>query len=273
VDELRDHPRRRRRGLARIDDRVGVTVRREAHIVELDLVEARTRRDLGDRDVVVPDAAVVRVRPAEPRMVAPDRAAGRPDREVRPALGEPRILEDDHASDQVDAPGVRRGRQLPWLVVRPRRAYLRRQRNRRGDEADLAVLVLDVELDRVQAFARQVQVLREPAVERGEGHRHVHAADLDGQRTELRDRRLRLDRGLRRRPDDGLIARDHLRARRHAEKPGEEDPDRDQAPAPLPPPCGCPPGTKALVRFQRLEEHRHGRGNGTRSRPLPQPGS
>ena len=119
VDELGDHPGRRRRRLARVDDPLDVPVGREAHVVELDLVEAGARRHLGNRDVVVPDPPVIRVRPPEPGVVAPDGAARRLDREIRPALGKPRILEHHDSADQVDrtcaAPPWPPG---PRLVVR-----------------------------------------------------------------------------------------------------------------------------------------------------------
>ena len=93
--------------LARVDDVVDVAVGGEAHVVELDLVEAGARGDLGDGDVVVPDPPVVRVRPAEAGVVTPDRAVAALDREVRARRRQQRILEDDDAADQVEALRVR----------------------------------------------------------------------------------------------------------------------------------------------------------------------
>ena len=178
VDELGDHPAGRRRRLVRVDDRVDVAVGGEAHVVELDLVEAGAGGDLGDRDVVVPDALVVRVRPTEACVVVPDGAVRVLDCELGTAGREARVLEDDDAADQVDALCVNLAGGLARLVVRLCGADLARERHPRGDKADLAVLVLHVQLDRVQPVVDELEVLLELPVERGERHRHVDPAHL-----------------------------------------------------------------------------------------------
>ena len=73
VDEAGDRPAHGLGGLVGEDGALDRAVAREAHVVELDLVEARAGGGLRDRDDVVPDALVVRVRPAEAGVVLPDR--------------------------------------------------------------------------------------------------------------------------------------------------------------------------------------------------------
>ena len=111
-------------------------------------------------------------------MVPPDRAVLVLDRELRPAGREDGILEGDDTADQVDALPVREPGGFTRLVVRLRGADLTRERHRRREESDLPVLVLDVELDRVQALVDELQVLLDLPVQRGERHRHVDPADL-----------------------------------------------------------------------------------------------
>jgi hypothetical protein len=73
---------------------------------------------------------------------------------------------------------------LARLVVAHRRSDLARERHGRGDEPDLAVLVLDVELDRVQTRAAELHVLLELPGQRRQRDGDVHAAHLgrDGAR-------------------------------------------------------------------------------------------
>ena len=102
--------------------------------------------------------------------------SGRVRREVR-------VLEDDHAADQVDALAVRHARHLRRLVVVAGGAGLPCEWHAEGREPDLAALVLDVELDRVQPVLRQRDVLVELPRERRERARHMDAAHLDRERT------------------------------------------------------------------------------------------
>src|SRR5918999_267149 len=151
--------------LAALEDGVReVAVGGEAHVVEHDLVEARPDGRLGDVQVVLPDALVVRIAPAEAGAGRPDVACGRMDREAGPPLGEEGILEDDDSSDQVEAALPDVAHHPARVVVVVRRADPLCQADGRTAEGDLAGLVLDVELDRVQTLARQVVVLLELAV-------------------------------------------------------------------------------------------------------------
>ena len=151
-------------------------VAREADVVELDLVEAGAHRRLRDVEVVVPDPLVVGIRPPEAGVVDPNAASGRPDREVRPLLGQDRVLEADDTADEVDPLLVEARGYLLGVVVAHRRSDPPGERRSEGVESDFAVLVLDVELDRVQAERRGV--LLELPGNRGERHGHVDAADL-----------------------------------------------------------------------------------------------
>ena len=73
---------------------------------------------------------------------------------------EHRVLEDDDASDHVNAASMRLPHGLARVVVaRPHRS--RRRGHGVSHEADLAVLVLHVELDRGQALALKLEVLLE----------------------------------------------------------------------------------------------------------------
>ena len=160
-----------------------------------------------------------------------------------------RVLEHDDPPDQVDAGSMRLLRDLARVVVVLRSADLARERHGGTDEADLAVLVLDVELDRVQpaAFEREVRV--ELSGERGERGRHVDAADL------LR----RLRRGRRRqrcRPslaaptappaEPRVVAGDEACVHRERNDPADEE-DKDRQPAEAPPPPGLPSALAKLV--------------------------
>src|SRR3954468_14874985 len=143
---------------ARVADLREVAVAREAHVVELDLVEAELRRPAGDIDVVLPHTPVVRVRPAEAGAVHPPRAVCTADRQLGRARREDGILEGDDTSDQIEARGVDLGDDALSIVVGPRGADLLRQGNL-DRETDLAVLVLHVELDRVEPRRLQRDVL------------------------------------------------------------------------------------------------------------------
>ena len=200
-------------------------------------------------------------------MVVPDGAVRVLDRERGLALGEPRILEGDDAADQVDALAVDQLRRLARPVVRLRRADGARERDGRRDEADLAVLVLDVELDRVHPLVDELQVLRELAVERGQRHRHVDPADLVRERARLlhRDglgRRLRRRASLRRLRcrDGGLVVDHEARAERRGRGHAEQEPEGDGATAPASTACCLTARAEALVRLHLLEQHRHGAG-------------
>ena len=158
-------------------------VRGEAHVVEHDLVEPGVCRRRRDPERVVPDAAIVGVHPAEACARLPDGSVRAPNREVGSRLGKHRILEDDDPADQIDAVPVRKAGDLRGLVVRADGTDLGRQRDARRTEADLAALVLDVELDRVEPALAEVDVLLELPGKRRERAGDVHAAHLDGQRT------------------------------------------------------------------------------------------
>jgi hypothetical protein len=158
VGEARDRPAHRLGGLAREDGGLDRAVAREAHVVELDLVEGRASRRLSDPDDVLPQARVVGVRPTESGVVHPDRAVAVLDREVGARGGQRRVLEDDDAADQVDACGTGLKHRVRGLVVRSRGADFARDRARGHQEPDLAGLVLDVELERGQARDREILV-------------------------------------------------------------------------------------------------------------------
>src|SRR6266851_879308 len=148
--EHRDRPTHRLGMLPRIANLRDVAVTGEPDVVELDLVEAELGRLLGDVDVVLPDVAVVGVRPAESRIVEPARAVGTADRELRRACRQGRILERDHPADEIETGGVDLGDRALGVVVALGRA------DPPGEwgvdrKAHLALLVLDVELERVEA--------------------------------------------------------------------------------------------------------------------------
>ena len=139
--------------LARVDGACDVAVGREANVVEHDLVEAGLGRRLGDRDAVVPDPTVVGVDPAEACARRPDAAVRALDCQIRPPLRELRILEADDAADHVDAVPVGQRDERLRVVEGARRADGARERHIGRRESDLAALVLDVELDRVEPVA------------------------------------------------------------------------------------------------------------------------
>ena len=189
-----------------------VAVAREADVVELDLVEAELGRLDGDVDVVLPDPLVVGIRPAEAAVVQPGRAVCPPDRQGGIAGGQERILEGDDAADQVEASRVDLRHGLLGVVVPLGGADPPRERDGRR-KADVAVLVLDVELDRVQSVLLERDVLVELPGEAGERHRHVHATHLVRKRPRLQALRLWLRRGACRGPDGFVLVvdvrRDH----------------------------------------------------------------
>ena len=155
----------------------------------------------------------------------------------------------DEPPDQVDALGVELAGDLARLVVPHGRSDLARERHGRGREPDLAVLVLDVELDRVQPLLAQRDVLVELAVDRRERHGHVDAAHLVGERTRLGQRRglrLRSDRRGRLGLPGALVAGDRLRADRDAEDGRERERDHRQAAPPAV--CGVQPRRLARKR-------------------------
>ena len=177
----------------RIDGAVDVAVGGEADVVEHDLVEPGVGGGLRDGRAVVPHAPVVGIDPAEPGDGRPDAPVGALDGEIGPLARERRVLEAHDAADHVDAVAVSERDERLRVVEEPVRADRARQRHVRGRESDLSALVLDVELDRVEAVALVVDVLLELAGQRRERARHVHAADLDGERPWARRRRGRCD--------------------------------------------------------------------------------
>ena len=122
AQERRDGLALAERAAIPVDGVADGAVRGEADVVEHDLVEPRTGGGDGDVDVVLPDAPVVRVRPAETGRVAPDASVRMADREVRSAAGEQRVLERHDAPDEVDArAAVPRGRRRAGRSSRGRR--------------------------------------------------------------------------------------------------------------------------------------------------------
>src|SRR6185295_8221050 len=150
---------------------------------------------------------------------------------------------------------------LPRVVVVAHGAGLPRERDTGRVEADLAALVLDVELDRVQPVPRQRLVLRELAGDRCQRGRDVHPADLHRQRPRPRgdlERRRHVRGGLR----PGIGARlPALPGKGHPAREGEhrqeEDSGYDSAPPTLPAPRGLSTIAKALVRVERWIQHGH----------------
>src|SRR5436190_17111966 len=237
-----NRPTHRLRMRTRVADNREVAVAREAHVVELDLVEAGFRGGGGDVHVVAPDPAVVRVRPAEARVVQPEGAVAAMHRQLGPLRREHRILERDDAADQVDPVLMRQAHDLLRVVVRGGGSDLVRQRHARMVEADTPVLVLDVELDRVQA--RDDEVLLKLPGQRAQRHRDVHAADL------VRDERPAVRTGhgmgpLRRRGGRLLAAAaDRPRAERNACNESQQNGHGDRPPDPNLTPA---PGSPALA--------------------------
>src|SRR5262245_60706194 len=71
----------------------------EAHVVELNLVEACLQHIFRDRDVVLPDVRIPGTHPRIALLVAPEIVAGLADRPVGLCLREQRVLEYDDARD------------------------------------------------------------------------------------------------------------------------------------------------------------------------------
>ena len=112
----------------------------------------------------------------------PDAAVRSLDREIRPSLRELRILEADDPADHVDAVPVGQRDEGLRVVEGARCADGARERDVGRHEPDLAALVLDVQLDRVEPVALVADVLPELPGQRGERAGHVNAADLDRKR-------------------------------------------------------------------------------------------
>ncbi len=153
-------------------------------------------------------------------------------------------------------------RDLAGRVVVPHRPGLSRERHVRRREGDLAPLVLDVELDRVQPLLLERDVLLELAGKGRERSGHVDAPYLDRQGPRAgrdRDRIAhRLDRHASVRGRPGLVALSRERhPAREAEDSGQQN-GRDRSPAPtLPPACRVPASAEALVRVHRWIQHGH----------------
>src|SRR5581483_6485664 len=239
-----------------------VAVRREADVVELDLVEPCLGRGGRDVDVVLPHARVVLVRPAQAGGRLPAAAGLALDAESGLAVRQRRVLEGDHAADQVDAGAVSLLDDLVHVVVRPGCADLPRQgRHVRADEADVAVLVLDVELDRVEAVRSETHVVLDPPGDRREALGDVDAADLGRQAAvegALRAGRMDLRSDL-----PGL--RCAVPSRRDVRRPsgnrggdsgqGEE---RDHPPHPTAAACLVAALAEAVVRVESVVEEHEG---------------
>ena len=245
---------------ARIDGAVGVAVGGEADVVEHDLVEPGVGGGLRDGRAVVPDAPIVGIDPAEAGRGRPDAPVGALDGEVGTLARQSRVLEAHDAADHVDAVAVSERDQRLRVVEEPVRADRARQRHVRGRESDLSRLVLDVELDRVEAVALVVDVLLELAGQRRESARHMHPADLDGERPWARPRRrrcggcgclLRLRARLRRLVADEAGAHDN----------GDDDEQEErQDRGPTTPFCPArlvPSSAETLVRVHRSVKHGH----------------
>src|SRR5262245_26031061 len=137
--------------LAWIDDRAEIAVAGEAHVVELDLVEAGLRCGRGDTDVVAPGAPVIRIEPREARGIVPRRSVRPLQRQVGPGGAQRWIGERDDAADEVDTGSVSRPNGRLRIVERSCGARLAGEARQGGrGERDGAVLVLDVELERVE---------------------------------------------------------------------------------------------------------------------------
>ncbi len=123
-------------------------------------------------------------------------------------------------------------------------------------EADLAVLVLDVELERREAVALQIEVLVELARQRREAHRDVDPRISTGSARAPTDCVAATGRAL-----DRLgraAARAHeLCADAQERDPREDRTDRGPTPEALPAPRRSPTLAKPLVRVDGWEEHRH----------------
>ena len=158
LEEQWDRPAHRLRVGPRDSGSPEVTVAREADVVELDLVEAQLRGLHCDVDVVLPDPrsyGFVQPSPPlfsqrEPSDLRMASAGARADKD--------RVLEGDDAADQVEA-GLRGSARPSVGGCSSACADADPARERDVDgEPDLAVLVLDVELDRVQPVLLQREV-------------------------------------------------------------------------------------------------------------------
>ena len=264
VDVAGDRPALRLADLRREPHASEVSVRGVAHVVELDLVEAGPRGGDRDREIVVPRAAVPRVDPAEAGARLPDGAVRRLHGEIGPRDREDGILEGHDAADQVDAVTVREPRDAPRVVVRPGRADRAGELRRAVDEADLPALVLDVELERVQAG--KLQVLLEPTRQRRQRLGHVDSAHLRRDVAPHRhDLRRRPGRSRRRRHGHrmGRLAAEREGPHPCSDRAGAQSRDAEPAAADLAAAL-LPPEPPELVR---ISTHRGGR-NGIRCRRI-----
>ena len=132
-----------------------LAVGREAHVVELDLVEAPPDRFLAEGDVVGPHLFAERVHPGQLLVVDPGLAGpGVDDRQVRPGVGQDVVLEGHDAGDRVDAAGLEIGHQPVEVAQRGRALGADGQRLRHlGLVEDPAAVALDVDDHRVQLGA------------------------------------------------------------------------------------------------------------------------
>jgi hypothetical protein len=174
-------------------DRLVVLVLGAADVVPQDLVDAQVGSFGGDVEVVLLDGARGEVGEAAVGAVRrPIRLLDDPVAvTVLPGgLGQDRVAVDDDATDDPDPPPVQLVHRLAQPVVVPDRADLLGERHLRV-VADVAVLVLEVELDGVDpARVDEVEDVALQARRAPGDRRHVHAVD---RRTPDGDEHLLLD--------------------------------------------------------------------------------
>ena len=131
--------------------RAQVTIGRETDIVELDLVEAEPDQLHGEVDVRRPHFLAEGIDPGDPIHIVPGPAGrGIGDGEVRPGLGQRRVLEDNLAGDGVDVVGVQGVEDGRHVVVGDDRAGLVEELD---PGVDVDALFLDIDDEGVQLGA------------------------------------------------------------------------------------------------------------------------
>ena len=189
--------------------RLKLAVGREAHVVELHLVEAAVDRFLRDGDVVGPHLLAEGVDPRQILAVDPRLACARiEDGEVRSRGGQDVVLERHDAGDRVDAARLEVGHH--GVEVTQRRRPLRPRRQRLLDAGridDPAAIALDVDDDGVQlgAIDQVEDAAADAAVaeaEVGEVRGLDHLRPHDDLERALEDGRLHDDLGVARALDD-----------------------------------------------------------------------
>jgi len=131
----------------RVLGRPELAVGREAHVIELDLVEAAPDRLPSDGDVVGPDLLAEGIDPGQSLVVDPRLAGARvDDREVGPGVGQDVVLERHDAGDRVDATRLEVGHHRVELAQRGRPLGADGQRRldlRRVDDPPAVALDVD----------------------------------------------------------------------------------------------------------------------------------